>query len=118
MKLTYVGPFDSVIVPLPTGGQPEVARGHDIDIPDSFAERLLEQPSNWQRAGGRPKKDDITARLETLGVEIPDGAKKADLEALLEQTLADLEAAEQQGELDTSDNDANGPQAADTKESS
>lgn len=50
MRLTYVGPFDSVIVPLPTGGAPEVERGQDIDIPDSHAERLLEQPSNWQRA--------------------------------------------------------------------
>ena len=50
MKLTYVGPLDRVRVPLPTGGAPEVARGEDINVPDSYAERLLEQPSNWRRA--------------------------------------------------------------------
>lgn len=54
MKLTYVGPHDAVRVPLPTGGSPEVERGGDIDVPDSYAERLLEQPSNWQRAKTKP----------------------------------------------------------------
>lgn len=50
MKLTYVGPYDRVRVPLPLGGGVECDQGGTVDIPDSHAERLLEQPTNWQRA--------------------------------------------------------------------
>jgi hypothetical protein len=48
MKLTYVGPHDGVVVPLPLGGEITVAPGETADFPDSLGVRLAEQPSNWQ----------------------------------------------------------------------
>lgn len=105
MKLTYVGPHDRVVVPLPNGGAPEVDHGGVIDIPDSHAERLLEQPTNWQRAGdaAKPKKDEIAARLVELGVEIPAKATKPELEQLLEDAELERAAALEAAELDAAE---------------
>lgn len=50
MKLTYIGPHDSVTVPLPSGAAPEAVRGGDIDVPDEIGKSLLEQTTNWTPA--------------------------------------------------------------------
>jgi hypothetical protein len=48
MKVKYVGGFDAVTVPLPSGGEVECERGGVIDVPDGFGASLLEQEANWQ----------------------------------------------------------------------
>jgi hypothetical protein len=66
--ITYVGPHDGVEIRLPDGATVAVCqRGHDVDVPEAEALRLLEQPSNWQpattpapapaRKGGKPADD-------------------------------------------------------------
>ena len=55
MKLVYVGPHDTVTVPLPYGGAVEVKHGEAADLPNSLAERLLEQPDNWEKPKAAPK---------------------------------------------------------------
>jgi len=50
MKLTYVGGFDAVSVPLPSGAEATCARNGTIEVPDNIGERLLEQADNWQPA--------------------------------------------------------------------
>ena len=66
MKLTYIGPHSGgVTVPLPTGGSMDVPHGEPVDVPDSLAARLLEQPANWQRvAPPKPKAPDKAATTE------------------------------------------------------
>ena len=49
MKLIYVGPHDAVTVALPYGGAVEIKHGENANLPDSLAERLLEQPENWKK---------------------------------------------------------------------
>lgn len=50
MILQYVGPHDAVLLPLPDGREPIIERGQFTpDLPDVFAESLLEQPTNWRR---------------------------------------------------------------------
>lgn len=51
MKITYVGLFSAVTVPLPYGGEVTAKHGEAVDLPDSLAVRLLEQKTNWQPAG-------------------------------------------------------------------
>jgi hypothetical protein len=56
MLLRYIGPHDAVEVPLPDGSQPEVEREKTLEVSDrEFAERLLEQTSNWELA--KPAKE-------------------------------------------------------------
>jgi hypothetical protein len=56
MLLRYIGPHDAVEVPLPDGSQPEVKRDEALQVSDrEFAERLLEQVSNWELA--KPAKE-------------------------------------------------------------
>lgn len=55
MKLIYVGPFDAVKVPLPTGGEIEAKHGKEVNLPDSLAVKLLEQPDNWEKPKGGTK---------------------------------------------------------------
>ena len=61
MKLTYVGPLDGVVVPLPLGGEIDVLPGESADFPDSLAVQLLEQPSNWKAAAKAKPTDDKPA---------------------------------------------------------
>lgn len=56
MKLTYVGPFDAVRVPLPYGGEAECPRGGTVEVPDSLGASLLEQKTNWTLAKEPAKK--------------------------------------------------------------
>ena len=59
MRLTYVGPFGAVLVPLEGSYMTvEVAHGDDADFPDELAKSLLEQPANWQKAGKKPQTPD------------------------------------------------------------
>ena len=63
MKLTYIGPHSGgVAVPLPTGGTLDAPHGEPVDVPDTLAARLLEQPGNWERATTPKTK---AARAET-----------------------------------------------------
>lgn len=55
MQLVYIGPHDSVMVPLPYGGQVEVKRGKEATLPDSLSESLLKQTTNWERSKGGDK---------------------------------------------------------------
>lgn len=57
MKLTYIGGHDAVVVPLPYGGEVEVAQGGIVEVPDSLGERLLEQESNWQPVAATKKPE-------------------------------------------------------------
>lgn len=54
MKIQYIGMFDAVEVPAwrdPQTGYGRVAqRGEAVDIPDTIAEGLLDQPDNWAPA--------------------------------------------------------------------
>lgn len=127
MKLTYVGPYDHVTVPLPLGGRVACERGGQVDVPDSYADQLLAQPTNWQaaKAASRTTIPDLRAQLEAEGVEAPANAKKADLEQLLEQATkerheAERQAAEQVAETSAvgSTDDQPAAAAADQKESS
>lgn len=45
--LTYVGPHDEVDVP---DAGATCTRGGAIEVSEELAQRLLEQPSNWQPA--------------------------------------------------------------------
>lgn len=56
MKLTYVGPFDRVRVPLPYGGEVEVNQGEKVEVPDSLGRVLLEQQANWAFELAKPAK--------------------------------------------------------------
>lgn len=52
MRLTYIGPFDRVAVPVPgsSGWEIECERDGAAEFPDSVAKGLLEQTDNWQKA--------------------------------------------------------------------
>ena len=59
MKLTYVGPHDVVDLDAPAHGfHAQVARGSTVSVPDSLAEQLLEQPTNWVEAPAPEPKHD------------------------------------------------------------
>lgn len=45
MNIRYVGPYD--VVEIAATGQ-VCDRGGTVDVDDELAERLLEQPDNWQ----------------------------------------------------------------------
>lgn len=69
MRLRYVGPHDGVELPLPGGSEIVVVRGEAADVtPDEYAERLLEQPSNWELAA-KPKIGKAAAAVEKGGDE-------------------------------------------------
>ncbi len=59
MELVYTGPHDAVEVDLPLDQTPTervlVGRGESHDFPSGVANRLLEQPTNWQRASSKHK---------------------------------------------------------------
>lgn len=57
MKLTYIGPHDGVELVLPDGGIVEVAHGSTVEVDDEHGASLLEQHTNWQRAGARAGKE-------------------------------------------------------------
>ena len=44
----YVGRHDAVTVPLPLGGEAEVARGETFNTSDEHAAGLCEQVDNWR----------------------------------------------------------------------
>ena len=55
MKLKYIGPHSGgVAVPLPTGGSLDVPHGEAVDVPDTVAGRLLQQPGNWVKVKPKP----------------------------------------------------------------
>lgn len=55
MKLIYIGPHEGVTVPLPLGGEVVAKHGEEVNLPDSLAARLLEQPTNWEKSKGGAK---------------------------------------------------------------
>lgn len=57
MHLRYIGPHDEVDVLLPFGGSISVKHGEEAKLPDSLAEELLKQETNWEKAqpGPSPK---------------------------------------------------------------
>jgi hypothetical protein len=60
MQLTYIGPHDAVDVDLPIDAHPKteivtVVKGDSHEFSKEDAKRLLEQPSNWEQAGGKSK---------------------------------------------------------------
>ena len=57
MKVRYIGPHDRVRIEAAGVELGEVDRGGVIDVPDMEGERMLEQPSNWERvaAPANPK---------------------------------------------------------------
>lgn len=54
MQLRYVGPVDALDVPLPYGGTVTVKRGEEVKLPNSLAEELLKQKTNWEKAQPGP----------------------------------------------------------------
>ncbi len=46
--LRYIGPHDGVRLPLPKRPDVAVARGETVEVPDSYAGSLLDQPDNWE----------------------------------------------------------------------
>lgn len=57
MKLTYIGPHDGVELVLPDGRVVDVARGSTVEVDDEHGASLLEQQTNWERAGQRAGKE-------------------------------------------------------------
>jgi hypothetical protein len=54
MRVSYIGLFDEVYVPdidAPVGRV--VRRGEIVEVPDEVGGRMLEQPANWAKAGGK-----------------------------------------------------------------
>lgn len=75
-RFTYLGPFDSVDVLV------EVPKGAEVDVPDVTAARLLDQPEVWAPDGKALDTltvPELEARALRLGVEVPSGAKKAEI---------------------------------------
>lgn len=57
MQIVYVGPHDGVEV-LEIWDPPVVTPNTPIDVPEDVANRLLQQPDNWQAVKTpAPKKD-------------------------------------------------------------
>lgn len=57
MQIVYVGPHDGVEV-LEIWDPPVVTPNTPIDVPEDVANRLLQQPNNWQAVKTpAPKKD-------------------------------------------------------------
>ena len=50
VSVVYVGAHAEVEVP---DGEFVVQRDVPVDVPEHVAERLLEQPDNWKRAGAK-----------------------------------------------------------------
>jgi hypothetical protein len=85
VDLRYVGPFDQVRVPLPTGGELHAEHGGVITVPDDLAPGLLDQPTNWTAIVDADDATvaDLRAELERRGIAHDPKAKKADLVAAL-----------------------------------
>jgi hypothetical protein len=49
-RLTYVGPFDAVVIDVAPQLAVTVAHGDDVEVSDQLGESLLDQPDNWQPA--------------------------------------------------------------------
>jgi hypothetical protein len=49
-KLTYIGPHAEVEIEVAPNKWAEVKRNSAIEVGDSLAESLLEQPDNWKPA--------------------------------------------------------------------
>ena len=58
-RLTYIGPHLSVRVPLPPDGAYETSVDHGgvLETTAEHAERLLEQPTNWEPVKAAKKAD-------------------------------------------------------------
>jgi hypothetical protein len=62
MEITYVGPFESVYVPI---FDAEVAQGETVEVTDpDAAASLLDQPSNWRAKPTKPTKADPAKSTE------------------------------------------------------
>lgn len=86
MKIRYLGPGDAVVV----GGFGPHRRGEVKDYPDDVGEELLATSVKQRFEAVHPSPDEmtvkeLTAALEAEGVEVPKGAKKADLVSLLKE---------------------------------
>jgi len=77
MKLTYVGPFDAVTVPLPFGGEVTCGPGGDVEVPDDLAARLLEQEANWRLAASELAKVTRAERKAEDAAEAAEAARSA-----------------------------------------
>lgn len=54
MEITYVGPFESVYLPI---FDADVAHGETVEVSDpAVAASLLDQPSNWRAKPPKPTK--------------------------------------------------------------
>lgn len=73
-KLTYVGVHAEGVEITDLPDAPLVYPGDRIDVPDELAERLLEQPANWKRAGGRQKADPEQSEPEGDEAPMPEEA--------------------------------------------
>jgi hypothetical protein len=49
-RLTYVGPFDAVVIEVAPQLTATVAHGEEVEVSDQLGESLLDQPDNWQPA--------------------------------------------------------------------
>lgn len=85
MEIRYIGPYDRVYVPLPTGGGLEVDQGDVLTVPDDLGEQLLEQATNWTSIvdPSEAKVDELKAELERRGIAYPAKAKRDDLLELI-----------------------------------
>jgi hypothetical protein len=55
MKVVYIGPYDGVDVPLPSGGAVHAERDKPVDIRPEIAEGLLIQEDIWTEPKSKAK---------------------------------------------------------------
>jgi hypothetical protein len=63
MKISYIGPHDAVVVPLPLGGEKVVQRNGVLDTSEAHAKGLLEQILNWAPVAKKEKVAEPTPEV-------------------------------------------------------
>lgn len=52
-KVKYVGPVTKIVTLL-DGRERHLTRDETVDVSEAQAERLVSDPTNWKKVGGRP----------------------------------------------------------------
>lgn len=65
--IRYIGPFEAVEFEQAPKTWTEVARGDAVEVADDLADRLLEQPDNWELVAARKPRAKKTETAPAAG---------------------------------------------------